>query len=141
VSSFNFFVFARFTRVASSFINSRISRISTKRRFKILIVSKIDEFSRNSRDVMNEDDDEKSNVKNDNRSNCIRYCRISIDCRRSRISNAINVSSRKLLAFRYVLSSCVNVFLFNSRRFQFVFVSSFINCLTFVSFYASIKYH
>jgi hypothetical protein len=32
-------------------------------------------------------------------------------------------------------------FLFNSRRFRFVFVSSFINCLTFVSFYASTIYH
>jgi hypothetical protein len=82
VSSFNFFVSARFIRVASFFINSRISRTSTKRRFKILIVSKIEKFSRDSRDVMNDDDDEKSNVNDDNRSNCIRCCRISIDCRR-----------------------------------------------------------
>ncbi len=81
VSSLSFSVFARFTRVASSVITSRISRISTKRRFKILIVSKIDEFSRDSRDVMNDDDNEKSDVKNDNRSNCIQCCRISINCR------------------------------------------------------------
>ncbi len=82
MSSFNSFVSARFTRVVSSFINSRISRISTKRRFKILIVSKTEKFSRDSRDVMNDDDDEKSNVNDDNRLNCIRCCRISIDCRR-----------------------------------------------------------
>jgi hypothetical protein len=82
VSSLSFFVFARSFRVASSDIISRISRISIKRRFKILIVSKIDEFSRNRHAVMNDDDDEKSNVKNDNRSNCIRCCRLSIDCRR-----------------------------------------------------------
>jgi hypothetical protein len=71
VSLLNFFVFARFIRVASFFINSRISRISTKRRFKILIVSKIEKFSRDSRDVINDDDDEKSNIKNDNCLNCI----------------------------------------------------------------------
>jgi hypothetical protein len=89
VSSLNFFVFARFSvsvrfiRVDSLFIIiTRISRISTKRRIKILIVSKIDEFSRDARDVMNDDDDKNSNVNDDNRSNCIRCCRISIDCRR-----------------------------------------------------------
>jgi hypothetical protein len=89
VFSLSFFIFARFSvfvrfiRVDSLFIIiTRISRISTKRRIKILIVSKIDEFSRNARDVMNDDDDEKSNVNDDNRSNCIRCCRISIDCRR-----------------------------------------------------------
>jgi hypothetical protein len=58
-----------------------------------------------------------------------------------RISRAINVLSRKLFAFRYVLNSFVDVFLFNSRKFRFVFESSFINCLTFVSFYASTIYH
>jgi hypothetical protein len=82
VSSLNFFVFARSFRVVSSDITSRTSRISIKRRFKILIVSKIDEFSRDRHAVMNDDDDEKSNVKDDNRSNCIRCCRLSIDCRR-----------------------------------------------------------
>jgi hypothetical protein len=82
VSSLSSSAFARFTRVASSFINSRISRTSTKRRFRFLIVSKTEKFSRDSRDVMNDDDDETSNVNDDNRSNCIRCCRISIDCRR-----------------------------------------------------------
>jgi hypothetical protein len=83
VSSLSFSVFARFIRVDSLFIMiTRISRISTKRRIKILIVSKTDEFSRDARDVMNDDDDEKSNVNDDNRSNCIRCCRISIDCHR-----------------------------------------------------------
>jgi hypothetical protein len=89
VSSLSFFAFARFSvsvrfiRVDSLFIIiTRISRISTKRRFKILIVSKTDEFSRDARDVMNDDDDEAFDVNDDNRSNCIRCCRISIDCRR-----------------------------------------------------------
>ncbi len=81
VSSLSFFVFARFLRVASFDITSRTSRISIKRRFRILIVSKIDEFSRDRHAVMNDDDDEESNVKDDNRSNCIRCCRLSIDCR------------------------------------------------------------
>jgi hypothetical protein len=70
MSSLNFSASARSFRVASSDITFRISRISIKRRFRILIVSKIDEFSRDRQAVMN-DDDEKSNVKNDNRSNCI----------------------------------------------------------------------
>jgi hypothetical protein len=59
----------------------------------------------------------------------------------SRVSFVINVSSKKQFAFRYVLNSCVDISLFNFRRFWFVFVSSFINCLTFVSFYASTIYH
>jgi hypothetical protein len=80
MSSLRFSAFARFIRVAS--FDFRISRISTKRRFRVLIVSKTEEFSRDSRDVMNDDDDEASNVNDDNRSNCIRCCRISIDCRR-----------------------------------------------------------
>jgi hypothetical protein len=81
--SASFFVSVRFIRVDSLFIIIiRISRISTKKRIKILIVSKTDEFSRDARDVMNDDDDEESNVNDDNRSNCIRCCRISIDCRR-----------------------------------------------------------
>jgi hypothetical protein len=71
MSSLNSSARARFIRVASSFINSRISRTSTKRRFRVLIVSKIEKFSRDSRDVMNDDDDETSNVNDDNRSNCI----------------------------------------------------------------------
>jgi hypothetical protein len=76
-----FFVFACFIRVDSFFIIiTRISRISTKRRFKILIVSKINEFSRDARNVMNDDDDEEFNVNDDNRLNCIRCCRILIDC-------------------------------------------------------------
>jgi hypothetical protein len=89
VFSLSFFVSARFSvfvrsiRVDSLFIIiTRISRISTKRRFKILIVSKTDEFSRDARDVMNDDDDETFDVNDDNRSNCIRCCRISADCRR-----------------------------------------------------------
>jgi hypothetical protein len=89
VFSLNFFVSARFSvsvrfiRVDSLFIIiTRISRISTKKRIKILIVSKIDEFSRDARDMMNDDNDEKINVNDDNRLNCIRCCRISIDCRR-----------------------------------------------------------
>jgi hypothetical protein len=81
VFSLNFFVFEHFIRVASFNIISRISRISIKERFKNLIVSKIDEFSRDRHAMMNDDDDEKSNVKNDNRSNCIRCCCLSIDCR------------------------------------------------------------
>jgi hypothetical protein len=82
VSSFNFFVFARSFRVASFNITFRISCISIKKRFRILIVSKIDEFSRDSRAVMNDDDDEEFDVNDDNRLNCIRCCRISINCRR-----------------------------------------------------------
>ncbi len=31
---------------------------------------------------MNDDDNEEFDVNDDNRSNCIRCCRISIDCRR-----------------------------------------------------------
>jgi hypothetical protein len=58
-----------------------------------------------------------------------------------RISSAINVSSRKLFVFWYVLNSYINVSLFNSRKFRFVFVSSFISCLTFVSLYASTRYY
>ncbi len=82
VFSLNSFTFARFTRVVSSFINFRNSRISIKKRFKILIVSKTDKFSRDSRDVMYDDDDEKFDVNNDNRSNCIQCCCISINYRR-----------------------------------------------------------
>ncbi len=59
----------------------------------------------------------------------------------SRVSRATNVLSRKLFAFRYVLNSFVDVFLFNSRKSRFVFESSLINCLTLVSFYASTIYH
>jgi hypothetical protein len=77
-----FFVFARFFRIISFNIIFRISRISIQRRFRILIVSKINEFSRDRHAVMNDDDDEEFIVKNDNRSNCIRYNHISIDCRR-----------------------------------------------------------
>jgi hypothetical protein len=81
VSSLNFFIFARSFRVVSFDITSRISRISIKRRFRILIVSKTDEFSRDRHAMMNDDDDEKLNVKDDNRSNYIRCCRLSINCR------------------------------------------------------------
>jgi hypothetical protein len=78
----SFFVFTRFICVDSFFIIIiRISRISTKKRFKILIVSKTDEFSRDARDMMNDNDNEEFNVNDNNRSNYIRcYC-ISIDCR------------------------------------------------------------
>jgi hypothetical protein len=114
VSSLSFFVSARssvsvrFIRVDSLFIIiTRISRISTKRRFKILIVSKTDEFSRDARDVMNDDDDEASDVNDDNRSNCIRCCRISIDCRR--IANIVcDKCSRQKIA-------CISI------RFEFVY--------------------
>jgi hypothetical protein len=58
----------------------------------------------------------------------------------SRILSATNVLDRKSRVFRYVVNSCVYDFLFNCRKFQFVFVSSFINCQTFVSFFASTKY-
>jgi hypothetical protein len=71
VFSLNFFVFSRFLRVVSFDITSRISRISMKRRSRISIVSKTDEFSRDRHAVMNDDDDEEFDVKNDNRSNCI----------------------------------------------------------------------
>ncbi len=127
VSSLSSSVFARFTRVASSFISSRISRTSTKRRFKILIVSKTDKFSRDLHDVMNDDDDEESNVNDDNRSNCIRCCRISIDCRR--IANiacdkcfkqkAVCISIRfRLLMFLYAILADFD--LFSNRRLSIV---------------------
>ncbi len=58
----------------------------------------------------------------------------------SRVLFATNVLNKKSRVFWYVLNSCINVFLFNSRRFRFDFASSFINCLTFVSFYTSTKY-
>jgi DNA polymerase elongation subunit (family B) len=57
----------------------------------------------------------------------------------SRVSSATDVLDKKLRVFWYVVSSCVVDSLFNSRRFRFVFVSSSINCRTFVSFYASIR--
>jgi hypothetical protein len=141
VFSFSFFISARFIRVALSFINFRISRISTKRRFKILIVSKINEFSRDSRDVMNDDDDEKFNVNDDNRSNYIRCCRILIDCHR--VANIVcdkNVLNKRLRVFQYVVNSCVNDSLFNFRKFWFVFVSSFINCRTLKLLFALTRY-
>jgi hypothetical protein len=59
----------------------------------------------------------------------------------SRISFATDVLNKRSRVFRYVVSSCVVDFLFNSRRFRFVFVSSFISCRTLVSFYALIRYH
>jgi hypothetical protein len=58
----------------------------------------------------------------------------------SRILSATNVLNRRSRVSRYVVNSCVYDFLFNCRRSQFVFVSSFINCQTFVSFLASTKY-
>jgi hypothetical protein len=82
VFSLNSFVFARALRVVLFDIIFRISRISIKKFFRILIVSKINEFSRHRQAVINDDDDEKFDVNNDNRSNCIRCCRILIDCRR-----------------------------------------------------------
>ncbi len=82
VFSSNFFVFARFLRAASFDMTSRISRISVKRRFRISIISKIDEFSRDRQAVINDDDNEEFEVNDDNRSNCIRCCCILIDCRR-----------------------------------------------------------
>jgi hypothetical protein len=101
-------VSVRFIRVDSLFIIiTRISRISTKKRSKILIVSKTDEFSRDARDVMNDDDDETSDVNDDNRSNCIRCCRISVDCRR--IANIVcGRCSRQKIA-------CISI------RFEFVY--------------------
>jgi hypothetical protein len=58
----------------------------------------------------------------------------------SRILSATNVLNRKSRVFRYVVSLYVYDILFNCRKFQFVFVSSFINCQTLVSFFASTKY-
>jgi hypothetical protein len=58
----------------------------------------------------------------------------------SRILSATNVLNKRLRVSRYVVNSCVYDFLFNCRRSQFVFVSSFINCQTFVSFFASTRY-
>jgi hypothetical protein len=58
----------------------------------------------------------------------------------SRILSATNVLNRRSRVSRYVVNSCVYDFLFNCRKFQFVFVSSFINCQTLVSFFASTKY-
>jgi hypothetical protein len=101
-------VSVRLIRVDSFFIIiTRIFRISTKRRSKILIVSKTDEFSRDARDVMNDDDDEAFDVNDDNRSNCIRCCRISIDCRR--IANIVcdRCSKQKI--------ACISI------RFEFVY--------------------
>jgi hypothetical protein len=141
VSSLSSSVSARSFRVASSDITSRTSRISIKRRFKILIVSKTDEFSRDRHAVMNNDDDEESNVKDDNCSNCIDAVVYQLIVVVSRISSATDVLDRRSRVSRYVVSSCVADSLFNSRRFRFVFVWSSINCRTLVSFYASIRYH
>ncbi len=105
VFSLHFFVFARSLRVVSSDITFRTSRISIKRRFRILIVSKIDEFSRDQQAVMN-DDDEKFDVHDDNRSNCIRCCRISIDCRR-----LANIACDKCFKQK---TACISI------RFEFV---------------------
>jgi hypothetical protein len=119
VFSLSFFVFARFSvsvrfiRVDSLFIIiTRISRTLTKKRIKILIVSKTDEFSRDARDVMNDDDDEKSNVNDDNRSNCIRCCCISINCHR-----IANIVCDK--CFKQKIA-CISI------RFEFVYWSFFI---------------
>jgi hypothetical protein len=128
-------------RVVSSDITSRISRILIKRRFKILIVSKIDEFSRDRHAVMNDDDDENRMWKTiivQIVFNVVVYQLIVV---LSRISFATNVLNKRSRVFRYVVNSCVADFLFNSRKSRFVFVSSFINCRTLVSFYASIRYH
>ncbi len=56
------------------------------------------------------------------------------------ILSATNVLNKRSRVFRYVVNLCVYIFLFNCRRFRFVFVSSFINCQTFVSFFASTRY-
>jgi hypothetical protein len=53
---------------------------------------------------------------------------------------AADVLDRRSRVFRYVVNSCVYDFLSNCRRSQFVFVSSFISCQTFVSLFASTKY-
>jgi hypothetical protein len=58
----------------------------------------------------------------------------------SRISFATNVLNRRSRVSRYVLNSCVYDSLFNCRRSRFVFVSSFINCQTFMSLFASTIY-
>jgi hypothetical protein len=58
----------------------------------------------------------------------------------SRILSATNVLNRRSRVSRYIVNSCVDDSLFNFRRFRFVFVSLFINCKTFVSFFASTKY-
>ncbi len=106
VSSLSFFVFTRFQRVAFFIIIFRISRISTKRCIKIFIVSKIDEFSRDSRVVINDDDDEKFDVNDDNRLNCIQCCRILINYRR-----VANIACDKCFKQKIV---CISI------RFEFV---------------------
>jgi hypothetical protein len=58
----------------------------------------------------------------------------------SRASFAINVLNKKSRVFWYVVNSCVYDFLSNCRRSRFVFISSFINCQTFVSFFAWTRY-
>jgi hypothetical protein len=58
----------------------------------------------------------------------------------SRILSATNVLNKRSRVFRYVVNLCVYDFLFNYRKSQFVFVSSFINCQTLMSFFASTKY-
>jgi hypothetical protein len=58
----------------------------------------------------------------------------------SRVLFATNVLDKRSRVFRYVVNSCVYDFLFNCRRFRFVFVSSFINCRTLVSLFASTRY-
>ncbi len=58
----------------------------------------------------------------------------------SRVLSATNVLNKRSRVSRYVLSSCIDVSYLILRRFRFVFTSSFINCLTFVSFFASTKY-
>jgi hypothetical protein len=141
VSSFNFSVSAHSLRVASFDITSRISRISIKQRFRILIVSKIDEFSNDRQAVINDDDDEEFDVNDDNRSNCIRCCCISIDCRRIANIACSRCFKQKTACISIRFEFVSDVSLFNSHRSRFVFVSSSINCLTLVSFYASTRYH
>jgi hypothetical protein len=58
----------------------------------------------------------------------------------SRVLFATDILNKRSRVFRYVVNSCVYDSLFNCRKSRFVFVSSFINCQTFVSFFASTKY-
>jgi hypothetical protein len=90
---------------------------------------------------MNDDDNEDLDVNDDNRSNCIQCCRISIDCRRIASIACSKCCKQKIACISICFEFVSDVLLFNFHKFRFVFVSSFINCLTFVSFYASTKYH
>ncbi len=90
---------------------------------------------------MNDDDNEEFDVNDDNRSNRIRCCRISIDYRRIASIACSKCFKQKIACILIRFEFVSDVSLFNFHRSRFIFVSSFVNCLTFVSFYVSMKYH